>query len=201
MKALVFLVALVFGVPTVHDEVEGRTITYLFTRPVPRAAVYAGRLLAVQTVSGGLMVASLAVCFLLMVAGNFGALSLDFVKIYTNYFLVILLAVFCYTAVFALIGTAFKKPLIWSFLYAFAWEQTVSAFPTRLQTWTFEFHLRNLVVSNEDVQKSLFDWVRQFFAVQTDVPVWVSLLICVAGTVALTALGGAIFSRKEYVIN
>ena len=138
LKALVFLVSLFFGVPAIHDEIEGRTITYLFTRPLPRGAVYAGRLLAVSTVSGLVLAGSLALCFLIMVVGNFEAFSLDFAEIYTNYFLVVLLAVFAYTAIFALLGTALKRPLIWGVLYIFAWESTISSVPLRLQMWTLE---------------------------------------------------------------
>jgi ABC-type transport system involved in multi-copper enzyme maturation permease subunit len=201
LKALVFLVSLFFGVPAIHDEIEGRTITYLFTRPLPRPAVYAGRLLAVATVSGLILAFSLGLCFLIMVVGNFGAFSLDFAQIYTNYFLVVLLAVFAYTAIFALMGTALKRPLIWGVLYIFAWENTISAIPLRLQMWTLEWHLRNLVVSRDDVQKSLTDVVQRLLSVEYDLPAWQSLLIVLGVTVAVTLLGGWIFSRKEYVIN
>lgn len=201
LKALVYLVSLFFGVPTIHDEVEGRTITYLFTRPLARGAVYAGRLLAVQSISALVLVASLAVCFLLMVLGNTQAINLEFIEVYTNYFLVILLAVFCYTAIFAFMGTVFKKPLIWGILYIFAWESTVSVAPTRLQMWTLEWHLRNLIVSRQDVQASLADFVKNLLAVEYSLPLWVSLLILLGVVTLFTFLGGMVFGRKEYVIN
>lgn len=201
LKALVFLVSLFFGVPAIHDEIEGRTITYLFTRPLPRGAVYAGRLMAVSTVSGLVLAGSLALCFLIMVVGNFEAFSLDFAEIYTNYFLVVLLAVFAYTAIFALLGTALKRPLIWGVLYIFAWESTISSVPLRLQMWTLEWHLRNLVVSRDDVQKTLTDFVQNLLSVEYSLPAWQSLLVVFGVTVAVTLLGGWIFSRKEYVIN
>jgi ABC-type transport system involved in multi-copper enzyme maturation permease subunit len=201
LKALVYLVSLFFGIPTIYDEIEGRTLTYLTTRPLNRGAVYAGRLLAVQSVAGLLLAGSLALCFLFMVAGNLSALSLEFIKIYTNYFLVVLLAVFCYASVFALMGTALKKPLVWGILYIFAWESTVSAAPIRLQMYTFEWHLRNLVVSREDVQKSLMDFVSALLSVEFTLPAWASLLILIAATTALMALGGWIFGRKEYLLS
>ncbi|HKI84559.1 MAG TPA: ABC transporter permease [Candidatus Krumholzibacteria bacterium] len=201
LKALVYLVSLFFGVPTIHDEVEGRTITYLFTRPLSRGAVYAGRLLAVQSISALVLTASLAVCFLLMVVGNSQAINLDFVEVYTNYFLVILLAVFCYTAIFAFMGTVFKRPLIWGILYIFAWESTVSVAPMRLQMWTLEWHLRNLIVSRQDVQASLTDFVRGLLSVEYSLPLWGSLFILLAVVTLFTFLGGLIFGRKEYVIN
>jgi len=201
LKALVYLVSLFYGVPAVHDEIEGRTITYLFTRPLSKMAIYAGRLLAVQTVAGLLLAASLGVCFLLMVVGNRGVLSLEFIEMYTNYFLVVLLAVFCYTAVFALMGTAFRKPLVWGILYIFAWETTVSMTPMRLQMWTLEWHLRNLIRHRQDLASSFSTFVRHLLAVDYSMPAWGSLAILLASLVVFTLLGGWVFSRKEYLLD
>jgi ABC-2 type transport system permease protein len=201
LKALVYLVSLFFGVPAIHDEIEGRTITYLFTRPLDRSAVYAGRLLAVQTISGLMLTGSLAVCFLLMVVGNGSSLSVEFVKVYTNYFLVVLLAVFCYTAVFAFMGTVFKRPLIWGILYIFAWESSVSLAPARIQMWTLEWHLRNLILGRQDVQASLTNFIRNLLSIEYSMPLWGSLLILIGILLTFTVLGGVAFGRKEYVIN
>jgi len=201
LKALVYLVSLFYGVPAIHDEIEGRTITYLFTRPLSRGAIYAGRLLAVQTVAGLLLAASLGVCFLLMVIGNARAINLDFIELYTNYFFVVLLAVFCYTAVFSLMGTLFKKPLVWGILYIFAWESSVSMMPARMQMWTLEWHLRNLILHQQDVTSSLNQFLRHFLSVDYSMPFWGSLAILLGAIVVFTLLGGSVFSRKEYVIH
>ena len=39
--------ALLLGVAVIGDEIEGRTITYLYTRPVGRGALYCGRLVGI----------------------------------------------------------------------------------------------------------------------------------------------------------
>jgi len=200
LKALVYLVSLFYGVPAVHDEIEGHTLVYLFTRPLSKMAIFVGRLLAVQTVAGLLLAASLAVCFLLMIVGNTAAIDLEFIEVYTNYFLVVLLAVFCYTAVFALMGTAFKKPLVWGVLYIFAWETSVSVIPARLQMWTLEWHLRNLILHQQDVTASLNRFVLQFLSVDYAMPWWGSLAILLAALSIFTLAGGWVFSRKEYLL-
>ena len=38
------LLALILGVGVFGDEIEGRTITYLYTRPLPRPVIYLGRI-------------------------------------------------------------------------------------------------------------------------------------------------------------
>jgi ABC-type transport system involved in multi-copper enzyme maturation permease subunit len=48
---------LLLGIAVLGDEIEGRTITYLFTRPLPRPVFYLGRLLG-YTLSFGLLAAA-----------------------------------------------------------------------------------------------------------------------------------------------
>ena len=200
LGVLVYLVGIAFGVPTVHDEVEGRTITYLLTRPVSRVAVYAGRLAAVQLLAGVLLALSLVACFLVAVAGNAGALTVDLVKAYVNHVWVILLATVIMVGLFAIIGTLFRRPLVWGFLYAFAWEGIVSKVPGRLQTWTLDFHLRNLLLREDDVQASLLEGLRALLIQEVEVSPWTSLAILLLALVGFSFLGGWIFSRREYVI-
>lgn len=201
LQLLIYIVGLAFGVPTVHDEVDGRTITYLFTRPVSKVAIYAGRLSAVQLLAGILLALSLVVCFAIMVVGNPGMLSIDFVKIYVNHVLIILFATVVLTGFFAIIGTTFNRPLVWGFLYAFGWEAVVAKVPGRLQTWTLDFHIRNLIMGGEDVQQSLLDAFRSLLTEEAAISPWTSFGVLVVALVAFVLIGGVIFSRKEYVIN
>jgi ABC-type transport system involved in multi-copper enzyme maturation permease subunit len=201
LQLLIYIVALAFGVPTVHDEVEGRTITYLLTRPVSRVAVYAGRLTAVQLLAGILLALSLVVCFAIMVVGNPGVLSLEFIKVYINHVLIILFATVVLTGLFAILGVTFRRPLVWGMLYAFGWEGVVAKVPGRLQTWTLDFHIRNLVMGKADVQKGLLDAFRQLLTDQAEISAWTSFFILAVALVAFIYIGGLIFSRKEYVIN
>ena len=67
--------------------------------------------------------------------------------------------------------------------------------------WTLEWHLRNLIVSRQDVQASLTDFVRGLLAVEYSLPLWGSLFILLGVVTLFTFLGGMVFGRKEYVIN
>ena len=67
VQGTVPLVALILGSAVVAEEIEDRTITYLFTRPIPRAAVLLGRWLATALV--------LELCLLLSAELTFGLLQ------------------------------------------------------------------------------------------------------------------------------
>jgi hypothetical protein len=201
LGGLVYLVGLAFGVPTVHDEVEGRTITYLFTRPISKIAVYAGRLAAVQLLGGVVLAFSLVVCFAVMVLGNPGALSAQFVKVYVNHVWLILFATIVLTGLFSIFGILFRRPLVWGFFYWIAWEGFVSKAPGRLQTWTLDFHLRNLMMRDDDVQSSVIQLLRNFLVENPDVSPWTSMAVLVIAFLGFTVIGGWIFARKQYVIN
>lgn len=57
--------ALFLGIAVLGDEIDGRTITYLYTRPLPRPAFLLGRLSGVAAAYGALLVASVLACGLL----------------------------------------------------------------------------------------------------------------------------------------
>jgi ABC-type transport system involved in multi-copper enzyme maturation permease subunit len=200
LQLLVYVVGLAFGIPAVHAEVQARTLTYLFTRPVRKAHVYTGRLLAVQLTAGGLLAASLVVCFAVMVVGNLDALSIEFVKVYVNHVFIVLVATVCITAVCAIWGTALRRPVVWGLLWAFGWESIVSKFPGRLQEFTINFHIRNLLLGQADIQRSLVDAFRMLLTDQTSVSPWVSILALLTFLMLSIAAGGLVFSRREYVI-
>lgn len=201
LQIFVYVVALAFGIPTVHSEIEGRTITYLFTRPVDKLWIYAGRLLSVQLTAGLVLAASLVVCFAVMTVGNFEALTVDFIKAYLNHVVLVLAATVCATGICAILGTAFKKPIGWAIVWAFGWEVTVGKLPSTLSHYTINFHVRNLLLDDEDVVNQLMGFLRDLLAREVEVSALASSAALLAFFVGATLIGGAIFSRKEYVIS
>lgn len=201
LKVLVYVVGLSFGIPTINSEVQGRTLTYLLTRPVNKIFVYAGRLLAVQLTAGGLLAASLVGCFAIIVAGNFDTVSVEFLKTYLNHVLIVLLATVCVTAVGGIFGTALRRPELFAIGFVFVWDIPVSTFVGKLKAWTLQFHFNNLLLSDDNVQEILLDAFRALLSDDFAVAGWVSAVVLVFVLVGSMLLGGWIFSRKEYVIS
>src|SRR5207245_1126242 len=56
-----------YGTSLIADEVDDKTITYLFTRPISRASIVMGKFLAYLVCALSVVLPSLTIVFLLMV--------------------------------------------------------------------------------------------------------------------------------------
>ena len=133
-----------YGTSLIADEVEDKTITYLFTRPIPKGAVLVGKYLrlsglhAVRRPALGRHRLSARSC---RCGGAWAASFLDLLKDLA--LLTIGLAV--YGAVFAFIGARFKRPLLVGLIFIFGWEQAALAFPGYLKKFTVAYYLQAMV--------------------------------------------------------
>src|SRR5262245_27611156 len=132
-----------YGTSLIADEVEDKTITYLFTRPIPRGAVLLGKYFAYLACTVFVVLPSVVIVYLCIVPmrGSLGGSFIDLVKDLT--LLAIGLAV--YGAVFAVIGARFKRPLLVGLIFIFGWEQAALPFPGYLKKFTVAYYLQALV--------------------------------------------------------
>ncbi|MGH7163785.1 MAG: ABC transporter permease [Planctomycetota bacterium] len=134
LQIVVPFIGLLLGAAVLGDEIEGRTITYLFTRPLPRPVFFLGRLLGFFAAFGavvGLAVGAVAATYrshvdlsAQEVAGVSGIAVAGFLA---------------YLAFFAALRTLFRRALFVGFLLVFIFEVTVSKIPgagiARLSVW------------------------------------------------------------------
>src|SRR4029079_11155956 len=132
-----------YGTALNADEIEDKTITYLFTRPIPRSAVLMGKYLAYIACTVFVVLPSLVLVWLLVVpiGGNLGQ---SFPDLRADRGLLALgLAV--YGAVFSSIGAAMKRPLLLGLAFVFGWETATMAVPGYLKRFTVAYYLQGLV--------------------------------------------------------
>jgi hypothetical protein len=197
---LIPIVAMAVGVSAIGEQVEEGTIVFTWTRPIRRRAIYLGRLVAAQVVSATLLSFSLILCFLVMVSDGLDIITWEFLKLYLQTFLIIALGAFTYAALFAAMGSFFKKPVLPAILFAFGWENLVSNIPARVQELSLQFHLRNLVerpaVVPDDLPGILGALLSTAFN-RDPVPKLQSVLVLVSVAVAATVIGVWLLRNKE----
>ena len=196
IRVIVPLLGVFYGTALIADEVDDKTITYLFTRPIPRSAVVVGKYLAYLACTILLVLPSVMIVFFLIVPIGGGSIGETFPSLVADLgMLVVGLA--AYGAVFALVGTRLKRPLVVGLVFAFGWEPTVLLFPGYLKRLTVAYYLQALV-KHEMPQDSAVSMLMQVFR---EVPsVAVSLLsLGVIVAVALWQAGRAV-EQREYVL-
>ena len=197
INIIVPLLGVFYGTSLIADEVEDKTITYLFTRPIPRRAVLIGKYLAYLACTILLVLPSVMLVFFLVVPIGSSGIAEGFPLLLTD-FAMLAIGLAAYGAVFALVGTRVKRPLIVGLVYAFGWEPAVVLFPGYLKRLTVAYYLQALV-RHEMPQDSPTSLLFQVFR---EVPSVATSLIALAVIVTVTLwLAGLAVERREYVLD
>jgi len=184
-----------YGTSLMADEVEDKTITYLFTRPIPRGAVLVGKYLAYLVCTVCVVLPAVVIIWLLIVPlkGSLGASVIDLAKDLG----VLALGLAVYGAVFALIGAALKRPLLVGLIFVFGWETLAMVLPGNLKRFTVAYYLQGLVphAMPSDSPLSLMQQIFQ------DTPGLAQSLISMAIIeVVCLWLAARTVARREYVL-
>jgi ABC-type transport system involved in multi-copper enzyme maturation permease subunit len=143
LRFTVPILGVFYGTSLMADEIEDKTITYLFTRPIRRGAVLLGKYLAYLACTIFVVLPSVMLVYLLVVPmrGTLGGSFIDLVKD----LLLLTLGLASYGALFAFVGAKFKRPLMIGLIFIFGWEQAALAFPGYLKRFTVAYYLQGLV--------------------------------------------------------
>jgi ABC-2 type transport system permease protein len=184
-----------YGTALIADEVEDKTITYLFTRPIRRGAVLFGKYLAYLACTVFVVLPSVVFVYLLVVPmrGSLGGSFLDLVKDLG----LLALGLAVYGAVFAFIGAKFKRPLLIGLIFVFGWEQAAMAFPGYLKRFTVAYYVQGLVphaMPNDSAISLIQGIFRESPSLFASLG-WLAVIM-----VAFIALAAWVVERREYVL-
>ena len=194
LRFIVPVLGVFYGTSMIADEVEDKTITYLFTRPVRRSAVLIGKYLAYVACTTLMVLPAVMIVYFLVVP--FGEVPASFRWLMTDLALLAAgLAV--YGALFALVGAVMKRPLLVGLIFAFGWEQVAMLVPGYLRRFTVAYYLQALVphaMPSEGIGALVN-------AVFSDSP---SLLLSLTGLTVVLAgslyLATMAVERREYIL-
>ena len=184
-----------YGTSLMADEVEDKTITYLFTRPIRRGAVLFGKYLAYLACTIFVVLPSVVLVYLLVVPlhGSLGASFIDLVKDLS----LLALGLAVYGAVFAFVGAKFKRPLLVGLIFIFGWEQAALAFPGYLKKFTVAYYLQGLV-PHAMPNDSTLSLIQGIF--RESPSLGASLFWLAAILLIFVGLAAWIVERREYVL-
>ena len=184
-----------YGTSLIADEVEDKTITYLFTRPIPRAAILLGKYLAYLVCTVFVVLPSVVSVWLLIVpmGGRLGSSFPDLLKDLG----MLALGLAVYGAVFAWVGATFKRPLLAGLIFVLGWEPIAVVLPGYLRRVTVAYYLQGLVphaMPSNSPLSLIQDLFREVPPLATSL-FWLFLI-----TIAFLWLAARKVSTREYVL-
>jgi len=194
-RFIVPVLGVFYGTSLIADEVDDKTITYLFTRPIPRRAVLFGKYVAYLFCTVLLILPSVVVVYLLL-ASIGGTLGAAFPALLAD-LTMLAIGLAAYGAVFAFVGARMKRPLVTGLVFAFGWEPAVLLFPGYLKRLTVAYYLQALVPQAMPDDSAISILMQVFHEVP---PVWVSLASLAAIVFAALWAAGRSVETREYVL-
>jgi ABC-type transport system involved in multi-copper enzyme maturation permease subunit len=178
--------SLSFATEAIAGEREGRSLTWLLTRPLPRSSIYLAKFAAVLPWSLALNLGGFAL--LCVLARRPGLLALRM------YWPAILGGTLAFCALFHLIGACFRRAAVVALVYSLFLETLVGSMPGYMKRLSIAFYTRCL----------MFD-AAQGYGLEPEKP---SIYLPVDGTTAWVVIlgltivflltGMVVFSRREY---
>ena len=195
LRFIVPVLGVFYGTALIADEVEDKTITYLFTRPIRRGAVLVGKDLAYLACTTLVVLPSVMIVYFLLVP--FGEVPASFMSLVTDLGL-LALGMAAYGALFALVGAVMKRPLVVGLVFAFGWEQLAMLMPGYLRRFTLAYYLQSLVPHAMPAESGVVSILQSVFS---ETPTaFTSIFVLMGATAAALWLAARAVEKREYVL-
>jgi ABC-type transport system involved in multi-copper enzyme maturation permease subunit len=196
LRFIVPILGIFYGTSLIADEVEDKTITYLFTRPISRSAVLIGKYLAYLASTTLIVLPSVMLVYFLVVPIGGSSIAATFPNLLRD-LLLLAVGLAVYGALFAAVGAWIRRPVLFGLFFAFGWENFALALPGYLKRFTIAFYTQGLVPHTMP-QENLLSLLQSFFRESVG-PVQAVVTLLAIGAVSLGLATRAV-ERREYVL-
>lgn len=195
LQFYIVILSLFFGTSIVAEEIEGRTLPYLVTRPLTKPGIIAGKFAAYSLLMFLMVTVNLALSYFIMNGYRLERASLYLA--FLRYVAVLGLGILAYTALFAFLGTVLRRAIMVGLVFGFGWENVIQYFPGSTQRFSLVHYLKSLLPYQP--QAGGAGHLRLLlFRLEPTSPL-VAALTLAAVTAVFLALACWIFRMKEYL--
>ncbi len=181
------LLSLSFATEGLGREREGQTLTWLLSRPLPRASIFLGKFLALLPWCLALNLGGFA--GLCLAGGAPGRLA------WQIYWPAVLLGTLTFAALFHLFAACLRRAAVLALLYAFFFETVLGNMPGNLKRLSISYYTRCLMFELAHRWDLHPEKPQQFLPVSGSTAFWTLL----GATGALLLAGMIVFCRREYL--
>ena len=190
------ILGIFYGTALMADEVEDKTLTYLFSRPIPRSAVLIGKYLAYLAATTLIILPSVVLVYFLVVPIGGGSIAAAFPTLLRDLAL-LALGLSVYGALFAAVGAWLKRPVLFGIFFAFGWENFAMVLPGYIRRFTVVYYTQSLIPHAMPAD-GMVSILQSLF--KDTVPAWQAALTLAAILVVALALATRAVERREYVL-
>lgn len=193
IRFLVLFVTLFYGTALISEEVEGKTLTYLFMRPIPKPTIMLGKYLALTWIGAIMVIPTVVLSYLILY------LRADMLPFFQDLRTlgrdigIVFLALLAYGSLFSLLGAWLKHSILVGLAYAFGWEGIVALLPGFTRKLTITHYVQS-IFPHEDTLGALAMLIGE----RTDPTEAVVTLVLL--TTLLLATASLVLRDKEYVL-
>jgi ABC-2 type transport system permease protein len=190
---LVVFVTLFYGTALISDEIEGKTLTYLFIRPIPKPTIMVGKFLALVWISVILVLPTIVLSYFILYLQSDLRPFMEDISLLAKDLGIVFLALLAYGSFFALIGALLKHSILAGLVYAFGWEGIVSYLPGFTRKLTITHYIQSIFPHQDSAAA-----IAMLIGERTDTLEAVITLGLLAAFFLATA--SLILREKEYVL-
>lgn len=191
LQFLAVILTLFYGTSVCSEEIEGKTLPYLTTRPLSKSGIIIGKYAAYTALATLIVVLSLAASYLIMNGPRLGTLSAWTGLL--RYAGVVTLGLMAYMALFTFLGTLLKRSILIGLAFGFGWETVIQYFPGSTQRFSIVHYLKSLLPYYSPGKYSILT-----FRLEPTGPI-VAVLALLLITAVFLGLACLVFSLKEYM--
>ena len=186
VSILIPLWSLSFATEGLGGEREGRTLVWLLTRPLPRAAIYLAKFVALLPWCLAInLIGFLVIC---LAAGDAGRLA------FRLFWPAVLMGTLAFSALFHFFSAWARRPTVVGLVYAFFLEVLLGDMPGLMKRASISFYVRCLMFDAAEHTGLTPDRPSMYLPVDGQTA-WTVLI---SATVSLLIAGTYVFSRREY---
>ncbi|MBZ5496040.1 MAG: ABC transporter permease subunit [Acidobacteriia bacterium] len=193
IRFLVIFVTLFYGTALISEEVEGKTLTYLFMRPIPKPTIMLGKFLALIWIGAIMVLPTVLLSYLILYLRSDMLPFFQDLHVLVRDIGIILLALLAYGSLFSLLGAWLKHSILVGLAYAFGWEGILALLPGFTRKLTITHYIQS-IFPHEDTLGAISMLIGQ----RTD-PVE-AIVTLVLLTSLFLATASLMVREKEYVL-
>jgi len=157
MMFILIVLALLYGTSIIGDEVDNKTITYLFTRPVRKEYIILSKFVAYLLGSIVILIVSASATFLVIATDAKMKTSFtENLSTFSKYLGVFVLGLIAYGSIFTFLGASIKRPVLVGLFFAFGWEKIAVIIPGLIKKFSVVHYLLSSV-PHERIPRHIFN--------------------------------------------